>query len=302
MARFIARILDYLPSKKFTSTVVSLLLVGGGFLFFTKSSPPSSPDAQKSARAQILYESQDANSYRGAEDWQKTLQKTSIADNAEDGTPQEQSMDLRPTKTILENLTLAIQSRAEIGTSTREAIIQHAAPDIALLKTRYTIYDTPDVLVQSNASPKEYLNAIGDIMKRYFPDDPKDPQYTNEIFIISRAVANKEIENLDEGLQKYIYRYAAAADALKKISAPPDAVTIHLALLNSFANTAEALREIAQYPYDPIVGTVGMTAYGQEISKSTSLFTEIKKFAESHAVTFARGESGYELQIYFDKI
>lgn len=294
-----AKALSYLPSKKLTLIFLSLILSGGGVWFVRGQADGNSIMVKPQANGgQNITASIDTPIPRGSDaDFKKSEIVGSAPLNAD-------SLPL-PTHSFVRDFAKLYTTTG--GVLRQEDILnltkttqQNIEKLDAVARDRYTL---TDIHTSSSVSVRNYLNGVGGILATRFPDDPSDPLYESELTVIQNAAAQKESPDvLAERLHTYIERYSGAAEDLQKILVPAEAKELHLALMNNFANTSLALSEISLLGSEPLTSISGFQTYAQESAFGRFIITRTKELALKHSITFAKEESGFELQKYFQKI
>ena len=169
---------------------------------------------------------------------------------------------------------------------------------MSALETQKNNFKESAVLTDSLLSAHDYFNNVGAVLKKYFPDDQDD-----EIAVLTN-IAQKKIppDEVSVQLQKFVYRYSSAAEALKNIKAPSNSTALHAGFTNSLGNIALSLKEISNFSSDPILGSIGIQSYRIEAARSRVLFAHAKDFAKKHDISFTKNDPGYELQRYYERI
>ncbi len=213
----------------------------------------------------------------------------------------------QPTRKILTNIAdFYQQNGGALDDETKQALIADAVTEAERLNTRRNPYKASDVRVDKAVTVREYFNAVARITQAYFPEKSTDPGYESEVTILSdiasriskdKATNDDFLESLLR-LEKFRHRYFSAANDLRALFVPPDAAEFHKALLNNFANVGLALEEVGSMSRDPIVGTLGMQHYFQEIAASRPLLASAKTLIAKNKITFLESEPGKQ---FFDE-
>lgn len=236
----------------------------------------------------------------------------SAVPTAQPGTPNIGA--LAPTKTLLENFAQYFNSQAAGGegavldltnaTSTKDFLVKESVAEAKRLAAKKDLFKASDVLVDESVALNEYFNAVAKITDRYFPEKPGDPSYTeNEVtilFTIASKLATSSQETAGDlavslaKLTPYRNRYISATEDFKRVPVPPEAQTVHVGFVNSFANTALALEEIMAFERDPIIGVLGMQSYADEAARGKELLTDVKKIIQKNNIAFEKTDPAYE--------
>ena len=287
--------MNYLPSKKFLSIVIALALVGGGLWFIT-------PASKEVERGTLSIETAPKDSLEPSQNGVNMM--SSISSGAEPLPPQKFITSPALTGGLLQDVAALYQNGGGMDDATKQELAKKVADNAQnFFSKNLNIYTEADVVVDDSVAPRDYLNQLSGIIQKYFSDDPKDPNYENEVLVIFRIVNDrKSPEELSYKLQKYIYRYRSAAEELVKIKTPLETAIVHLDFVNSFWNTAVALTAISKYKDDPVAGALGMSIYEEGAGATADVLKKAKAIAETHNIVFTKDDPGYFLQTYFEKI
>lgn len=286
-----AKALSYLPSKKLTLIFLSLALSGGGVWFVSRQVSGNSDTPEPGHNITVSRPRASDADFKKSE----IVGSTPLNDES---LPLPTNSFIRDFAKLYKTTGGALQPEDILNlTKTTQQNIEKLD---AAVRDRYTL---TDVHTSSSVSVRNYLNNVGEILATRFPGDPADPQYESELTVIKNSAAEKESPDvLAEKLHTYIERYAQAAEDLQKILVPPEAKELHLAFINNFSNTSLALSEISLLGSEPLASMSGFQSYAQESAFGRFIITRTKELAGKYSITFAKEESGYELQKYFQKI
>ncbi|MEK7643149.1 MAG: hypothetical protein AAB372_01745 [Patescibacteria group bacterium] len=280
-----------MPSKKILFAITLALTIIGGTVFVSNHNESQKniiPKHEAALKAEVI---------RSGKDWQNTLSDNQSLSGKQFTT--------NPEQNLFENLvrgygeTVISNQTTNLSQESLQNIADAVAADADLsVKANKNPYSATDVMVDQKETVKEYFNNVARISKKYFPDNSN-----NEILVIGKAAATKQVQTLAEELQSHHYSYSQVAKELARVHVPPEAVEVHVAFLNSFANVALAIDEISAFSRkDPLTGVLGMENYKLELIEVPKIFAKAKALAQANHIVFASDEPGYELQKYFDKI
>ncbi|MDA1334918.1 MAG: hypothetical protein O2794_02790 [bacterium] len=318
------------------------LVIAAGFLYFASSfrNSKTRPAPQGKTAFDTVAGTRGIDSDAdGLEDWEELLRNTdpnnpdSDGDGILDGDESVSSQStndlvnptiidsLSPTRVILQDFAQYVQAHVvpgeeyEIDFDERlnKALITGGIEEIKKVDSLYNPYKIEHVVLNNNRSEKEYINDVAIVTEKSFPDNLTDEKYESEFTVLYKlaflitekgeGVTEQDLVDNIEKLEKYQLRYLDAVRDLSGVETPVETAHIHVALLNSLANTSLALRSIMAYGRDPILGTSGMNHYQSEIENSKKIFTEIKKLIDDKKIVFGTKEPGYQFQQdYVNKI
>lgn len=327
--------LNFLPSKKFSVILLSLLVAVGMLWvasYFSKQQTAQKNNTGISAQSGKTVVAEKDSDGDGFPDWQESLagsnpndqkskpnqfalQASTSTDSVvpSDDTPLIPA-DITPTETVLENFGSYFKSQMVPGTDTTldmsDRVTNLLTNDGALqaqkLKALTNPYSKNDLVIDDGQTLTSYFNTVAGTIQKNFPDqNKKDPDYEDEMVILLRlgalAVGKDSIEpevlkdNLDK-LEPYKMRYRHAARDLNAIKVPTAAIDIHLALSNSMVNMALSLEAIQLFPRDPIMGMLGMKLYQSQLKSTPDLLAKTKSFISNNKIVFKKGDPGYLFQ------
>ena len=316
-----------LPSKKFLVVVLAALIVlGAWFLASYKSNSNNDNNSSgKFSYISSLFKSNDKDSDNdGLMDWEEALWKTdpNNPDTDGDGTLDGQEINLGrdPLKpgpddkletsslisqkfssgesSLTQDLSMQFFSEylkqkqlGNLSEATKENLISSFMTNIQTGQTPdYKAYSVSDINISydnSSGAIKKYGNDMGAIIKK-----DSGPATEHEIIIFQRAI---ETENENE-LQKL----NEITDAYNKMSAnglllqvPSNIANLHLSLINSFAGTANNLKNMQKIFTDPVLGGIGFEQYQKTASDMLETFRNINNFFTDKKVIFSTNEDGY---------
>jgi len=152
------------------------------------------------------------------------------------------------------------------------------------------VYFKRDLKIGTNDSQdakRAYGNAMGSIIVKNTPS-----VHENELLILDRAVQNqdkKEIAKL--GIIQASYK-KNIQDFLNLV-VPPSVADIHLAVVNSFSLTENAVDGMTKVFTDPVVALSALEEYqnaGQEIATT---FIAVELYFKNQNILFGQSEPGY---------
>lgn len=319
--------MQYLPSKKFLVVVLAVLIVLGlGFLASYKSNSNNDNNSSgKFSYISSLFKSNDKDSDNdGLKDWEETLWKTdpNNPDTDGDGTPDGQEVNqgrdplkpgpddkletsslisrdfLNEGSSLTENISrqffseyLKQKQSGNLSEAGRENLISSFMANIQTGQTHnYKAYSVSDIQIShdnSSEAIKKYGNDMGKIIK-----EDSGPATEHEIIIFQRAIETEnenELQKLNEIIDAY--NKMSAHGLLLKV--PSDIANLHLSLINSFAGTANNLKNMQKIFTDSVLGGMGFNQYQETASLMLETFRNINNFFTDKKVIFNTNEDGY---------
>lgn len=182
---------------------------------------------------------------------------------------------LRETEMLTRNVLGPYFSESSQGTYNEDVantIIARAAEDATTLV--YTPLTTTAVITSVATSTErvlQYKNELYEALQPVFALE----EY--ELTIYARATEQNSATDFEK-LTQYARVYRSTADALRAISAPGDAATIHVAILNSMYHFAVMLDALAAGFDDPARSISGIANFNAVESEFTRSFANLRTY------------------------
>lgn len=322
-------IFQYLPSKKFIITVVSVLIAGLGiFLALSQKGLEKSREIFPSGTGffqMFSGDNQKDSDNDGLKDWEEALWKTDInnPDTDKDGAPDGEEVKsgrdpLKPgpndkieakifsaeedlgglTKTDAASRDFfayfySLFQTGNLNAETKEALTQSFLQNIERekLADKYNLSDLNITASDSVDTLGSYGNEVARIMNQ-----GQSPSGENEIQIIQNAL-QKESEKDLQKLDAVIAVYRNVSNELLKVKAPKGVSLYHLNVVNGSNNIAEALVNIKKVFGDSLQGVIGFKQYQDELSEARKALADISRHFLEKGAIFYQNEAGYKFFI-----
>lgn len=175
---------------------------------------------------------------------------------------------------LVTNYTLVQQNRATTTLSDADAqsIAQMLVDKIEVPKG--TIYSAKDINISndnSSASIANYIKSIDETMKVFSLS-----RTTNEVVIFTEALSTKDETKL-QGLVPIITGYKNLQKNLLAVTTPSTIASLHLRLVQSYANIESAITSMQKILTDPMLGLAAYAQYKKEIDILRTLDTEYQE-------------------------
>ncbi|MBI5400555.1 MAG: hypothetical protein HZB12_00345 [Candidatus Yonathbacteria bacterium] len=162
---------------------------------------------------------------------------------------------------------------AMLSDADAEALAQSLIKNVELPKaTQYVLIDLNIVSDNSNAAFGVYVGKILSIMQA-----PSHDQGTGEVTVFLNAVSANDSKKID-GLAVFIAEYAQAKKSLLAVKTPSGIASLHLRLVQNYANIENALTAMQKVFSDPVQGLVGFAQYKKEIEAMTVIGVDYQNY------------------------
>ncbi|MBI2020996.1 hypothetical protein HYS99_00595 [Candidatus Giovannonibacteria bacterium] len=171
--------------------------------------------------------------------------------------------------------------------SITESLVESLSKDALLYKDKYA---TKDIKILDGASPdtkKEYLNKIGETLKKNLKGTER-----SEMEILNEAISMGKYDSLSK-LDDYISAYKKSLEFLKNLNSPKEYAYFHLELMNILENTINADNFIKTTSSDPARGLVGLYIYSNQISRLANFYKSIERQIRIDNLSFKPNDGGY---------
>lgn len=286
------RILDILPSAKFTTIVGSIalatLLIYGAYVLTHPITTPST----------VAVETIPQNS-TSDEDWRVALQ--TIEGDKLNTTPSVSSADVDALLKAAssDNITTSVGRKLLINLSqaksqglgsdipTQDALIADAVADMS--QDRGTpVYETSDLTLskEGEASVKAYANSFMIAGQNH----PK-ASYALTIYTLATSTDNGDPKRLSP-LTSIAADYKALAHDLAEVPVPSSLAPIHLQILNNFARISTAVTDIKLVYTDPLRALAALQLYEALNQETVRLFINVAQGLSQNGIIFSKDEPG----------
>ncbi len=145
-----------------------------------------------------------------------------------------------------------------------------------------TLYFTPkfeikDIKVSKLKTKSEYEQEMADA---FYSGSIKDKKQKTELEIIENALKGENKQELKK-LLPIIDSYNAVINNTLKISAPPDAVGLHLTYLNALKDVKENIEGASKILDDPVYGFLHLNNYQLNIKKLQMVLYKISQYFQN---------------------
>ena len=163
-----------------------------------------------------------------------------------------------------------------------------------------TVYKESDITIDNSRSPKDYFNAIGQILEENFSDTENNTRHALlqdfGTYVKRRKVADESYETIQNRMQIQKTKFDLGEKDLHKVHPPQSLATFHVQLLNLYVNSSLAFEQLASFEQDPLLGYVGALNYNKNADAGIIILREMKKIFDKERLIFSEGESGAFLQ------
>lgn len=319
---------EYLPSKKLTLIVASLLFVvalvfGADWLGDRGSGGEKLlgviPGQKISGGSfgQLVERDSDRD---GLKDWEEALWETDASnpDTDEDGTEDSEEIKLgRNPKIKGPNDKLSEEEKRAVGGGSEEisktdAFGRGFFASIMTLKdsgqlTPENMQKLSDSLVENFTTEDVKNFSIGDLKILSDSGSAALKKYGNELGAIFEEylklklpdeiiIAARAVSSGDQGeLQKLDQIISANKKLIEKhlaMSVPSKASPVHLKLINHYQTITVAIENMKKMIDDPLTGTIAISRYKKELQPLNNTMTELKNFFINNKIVFGESEPG----------
>lgn len=155
-------------------------------------------------------------------------------------------------------------------------------------------YTTKDVKkgTETITAIRAYGNAVAKVIQKEATALANQNPDENEIALIYEIAELKNYEVLPR-LIPHAARHESAAEELSRLTVPPSATALHVALMNRYARMASAFRSMALFQEDPFAIILWLNVYKKEMDGTGSLMEGFRSYFKSRGVEFKEGETGF---------
>lgn len=310
----------YLPSKKLAGAVAILLvLISASVLFVQlKKRVDTGNDTISLGDAAEQYSEQDADA-DGLKDWEEALWGTDAKNADTDGDGSQDSEEIRADRNPLiagpddilvrantssqsslaeklgvsdNNLTdilsretfAGIMALKQGGTLDQKSVQDFSAEVFSQavvidLPPRYTLAQITVIDTNDKASVKMYAETIKAVSEKYLARTSE-----NELAIIAAALNENDKKELEK-LTPLIAEYTAMIKELRAIPVPKNGATLHLSLINAYANIVTSFENMGAIIDDPVRGLIGLGQYDKNIGLLPQIGKSMRRYFLSFGVT-----------------
>lgn len=291
------RLLQYLPSSQFSSTVgaialAALLIVGAQYY---TARPATTPSLAANTPGYAP----------GSEDWQATLRDIQTkAAIAAPQTPDEGDVSALLSAAESSNVTDSVARTLFINLSsakaqglgddlpTQDKLIAEAAA--RLQKDRVVAYTATDLVTV--AQTKDSLRAYGNGVMTVLSAHPKARVYETYL-ALGEAIDHNDPAKLAP-LKTIGEAYAAIAEDLSQLPVPKTLSPLQVRILNSFAAVADTYTDLRAIHTDPLRGLAGLQNHELYLNETSRLFTNVAQELSKNGILFNKDEPGYAWGAY----
>ena len=318
------RFSSYLPSKTFSSIVVSLVIVAFLIVGALNWSKPKENALAVSLKqpytvpnSNVIADQDTDND--GLKDWEEVLWQTNPyeKDTDKDGTtdgdevkvgrnprvagpndkgagafasgslPEVLSATDRLAHDLFSRYASVKRSGGVLDKATEEQIISAVLSNTKEVTVRtYTASDLSIIKASDDTALRTYGNAMGTIVKKY------SIKNENELVIFERAVRNDNPEEL-KNLDPILAAYEGMLREMISVSVPQNAVSIHVALLNSMSGIFSTIQAMRVIYSDPSTALLSVSEYVNYSKKQGETLKGVSDLFGNKNVAFAENENGF---------
>jgi hypothetical protein len=169
----------------------------------------------------------------------------------------------------------------EVSTADINEMVLNALSSPEYTKATGVQYSIKDIKVgdqTTQAAVERYMDDGQDIMIQY-----SNNKYGDPLQILQKAMASGKESDFAK-LDPIIKNYKGMIAASLGIIVPKDAVTLHLALLNSISDILANLEALRVVSSDPLKAFVGLSQYSQHILQMQSSLNSLSAYFKSKGV------------------
>lgn len=313
--------------KFILACLLSLLIGVGGFWLFKNKKTEIKPPFQKekSFISGLFQKNQGDSDNDGLRDWEEILWKTDLYNPDTDGdgaTDKEEvragrnplkvgpddklesakifsqgssaggAAGLTQTDILARDFFTSFLALRESGNLNEDAVNKLADSFLGNIsqqqpEKRYKISDLQIVGKEDENTLKNYGNALGEIIKKYYGLRKEE-----ELIIINLALETENESELRK-LDSIIKLYQGASSELVKVEVPQPVSFEHLVIVGSVWNVGEALKLIENIFSDSIQGLIGLKQYQMELTEANDALENISNYFTKKGVFFGENEAGY---------
>lgn len=113
----------------------------------------------------------------------------------------------------------------------------------------------------------------------------------DELTIVARAISGGDREELQK-LDQVILANKKLIEKNLAVGVPQKASAVHLKLVNHYQTITVAIENMKKMIDDPLTGTIAISRYKKELTPLSNTMTELKNFFINNSVSFGQTESG----------
>lgn len=295
-----------IPSGKLISlAIVSLSIIGFAFYYAEVKNGEETPvytatvnnatDLNLLAGSSDSYKDSDGD---GLKDWEETLWGTdprvSDADKAKEApvvAKAKKTAPLTATDSLGRNLFTQFMNLKQVGLTSDAPSLERAAATIVESGFESNegprVYSSSDIKSSANIQVKDYINAVGGIIRNRTPKITK-----SEITIFREALEAKDM-SLVKQLDPASTAYKLMLTDLLQLTVPQTTVDLHVRLLNNIATIGYVVDAFRQAPTDPAASIKGLALFQPTFENTVSIFREYGTIISSQRITYQTDEGGY---------
>lgn len=295
-----------IPSGKLISlAIVSLSIIGVAF-YYAEHKNENETEVYTAAtnnvtNLNLLAGSSD--SYKdtdgdGLKDWEEALWGTDPnvpdaekAKEAPSTTRSKKAPPLTATDTLGRNIFTQYMNLKQVGLVNDAPSIKQAATNVVestlAANTGPKIFSTNDFTVSQNISVRDYINAVGGIIKNRTPKITR-----SEIVIFREALANQDATLLKQ-LDPASVAYKAMLSDLSLLVVPSTMADLHTRLLNTISSVGYVVDSFKLGFSDPATSIKGLALFQQTFETTVDVFKEYGTIITTQKITFSPEEGGY---------
>jgi hypothetical protein len=325
--------MKYLPSKKITVIIVSVIIISGAVLWISERGREEGGSAVESVKNPKLTDgiANKDSDQDGLADWEEALWGTdpNNPDSDSDGTPDGEEVsanrdpvvkgeDDLPEKTILsEKKFLPVKSEdmtqtgaaavellskyfevKESGTFSEEDKIQIQEDFIDSFLTNLSPQQTvPKFLLKDITTietNKSNLKKYGNAVAFIILKYEGKEDHGNPKDVLAEALESKNISKAND-LKVLAQDYILAAEEISKIPTPKSALSLHLSFINNLTIMGENISLLGNVLTDPLSSLGALISYQEKVLALSNSAKDLKEYLKSNGISYTAQESGYIL-------
>ncbi len=186
---------------------------------------------------------------------------------------------------------LELKQSGRLNQSSMENLITKTLSQIdTKTSSFYSSGSVKTTLDTDTAGAKNYANALVTIREKY------RALYNESPIITVAKTINFEDEASVESIRRAANLYKLEAQELASLIVPKSLVAGHLALLNSYAASAEGLAQFAELRSDPLMAVAGIQEHAAAVGQEFEIVLSISRFFESRGIVFESQEAGARIK------
>lgn len=272
-----------MPSKKIY--IVLILCIGIVVSIGLLSRKPDAESINKTdeTSVSIINDAKTQNSIKT--DWQSILTSLDATNQKVNNVSQDSNAEKFDNTTLTAQMAkdffsqyLSIAKKGEVSEEDATIIANNVLSSPEYTQNSGAVYISSNLHINQKtdkATIEQYLNSLNQMIKnRGVNDNDDDP-----MSIVAKAIkesSEKELQSIDPLITKIKH----VISDLLVISVPPDAVKVHLGLLNTSSNLLSSLETMRAIFDDPVRGFVGASLYVERVSDFQNAIKNIRAYFE----------------------